>query len=288
MAGHRHRHRAGTVRRWESATGLPIGRPMQQRGRIRALAFSPDGKSIVSGSEDHTARLWDTTTGLPIGAAMRHAHIVQAAAFSPDGKSVVTGSWDRTARRWDAATGLPLGNPMKHHGWVSSVAISPDGTTILTGSTSQRRNSGTPPGSISARSPTSRPGIRRGVFSRWPDHRNREPGRGLRGCGISPRAGRSANRSSIMRRSPPWPSAPTASPFSLAARVARHGGGESRRSYSGDLPHSHLVGVLTGFELDQRGAVRRPRWPILARSCRPAQQTGRCRHVGTRAISHRS
>ncbi len=74
---------AGTIQRWEMPTGLPIGRPMRQQGRIRALAFSPDGKSIVSGSEDHTARLWDTTTGLPIGQAMRHAHIVQAAAFSP-------------------------------------------------------------------------------------------------------------------------------------------------------------------------------------------------------------
>jgi tetratricopeptide (TPR) repeat protein len=98
------------------------------------VAFSPDGKTVLTGSEDRTARLWDATTGRPLGPPMTHLGQVDSVAFSPDGKTVLTGSGDKTARLWDAATGRPLGPPLDHQGAVMSVAFSPDGTTVLTGS----------------------------------------------------------------------------------------------------------------------------------------------------------
>ena len=67
-----------------------------------SAAFSPDGKRIVTASEDKTARIWDAATGKPIGdcsEAMRMR--VSSAAFSPDGKRIVTASDDKTARIWD-------------------------------------------------------------------------------------------------------------------------------------------------------------------------------------------
>jgi tetratricopeptide (TPR) repeat protein len=67
------------------------------------VAFSPDGKTVLAGSDDWTARLWDATTGQLLGPPMTHWGPVRAVAFSPDGKTVLTGSWDKTARLWDVS-----------------------------------------------------------------------------------------------------------------------------------------------------------------------------------------
>ena len=64
------------------------------------MAFSPDGKTVLTGSDDKTARLWDAATGQPLGPPMKHQGAVRAVAFSPDGKTIVTGSDDKTARLW--------------------------------------------------------------------------------------------------------------------------------------------------------------------------------------------
>ena len=70
--------------------------------------FSPDGRRVVTVSEDNTARLWDTATGQAEGGPMKRGGAVTCATFSPDGRQVLTGSLDRTARLWDAAPGRPL------------------------------------------------------------------------------------------------------------------------------------------------------------------------------------
>jgi WD40 repeat protein len=70
---------------------------------VQSAAFSPDGKRIVTASDDKTARLWDAGTGKPIGEPLTgHAEAVNSAAFSPDGKHIVTASLDKTARLWEA------------------------------------------------------------------------------------------------------------------------------------------------------------------------------------------
>ena len=101
-----------------------------------SAAFSPDGKRIVTASEDKTARLWDAETGEPIGEPLKgHADTVYSAAFSPDGKRIVTASADKTARLWDAETGKPIGELLKGHtDSVHSAAFSPDGKRVVTAS----------------------------------------------------------------------------------------------------------------------------------------------------------
>ncbi len=120
-----------TVRLGNPATGLPVGKPLEHQGAVLSLAFSPDGKTIVTGSS-RTARLWDAATGLPVGQPMAHQAMVLAVAFSPDGTAILTGSTDNTARLWNAAAGLPTGRPFEFQDGVRSAVFSPDRSKFLT------------------------------------------------------------------------------------------------------------------------------------------------------------
>ncbi|RDB17342.1 Vegetative incompatibility protein HET-E-1 [Hypsizygus marmoreus] len=103
---------------------------------VESVAFSPDGKYIVSGSEDKTIRIWDAKTGnLVLEPLKGHSYSVASVAFSPDGKHIVSGSYDCTIRVWDAETGNPILGPLKGHSYsIYSVAFSPDGKHIVSGS----------------------------------------------------------------------------------------------------------------------------------------------------------
>jgi WD40 repeat protein len=99
---------------------------------VYSVAFSPDGKQVVSCSADKTVRLWDAATGAALQTLEGHSSAVNSAAFSPDGKQVVSGSADKTVRLWDAATGAALQTLEGHSSAVYSAAFSPDGKHIPT------------------------------------------------------------------------------------------------------------------------------------------------------------
>ena len=67
---------------WDAATFKPLGQAMTDDTRILAAAFSPDGRTVISGLPDGTARLWDAVTGKPTGFPMKHDAEVWAVAFS--------------------------------------------------------------------------------------------------------------------------------------------------------------------------------------------------------------
>ena len=125
---------------WEAASGREVAR-LTHDGDVSAVAFSPDGRYVVSGGCDKrdgstciegTARVWEADTGREV-ARMTHDGEVLAVAFSPDGRYVVSGSWDTTARVWEADTGREVAR-MTHDGEVPAVAFSPNGQYVVSGS----------------------------------------------------------------------------------------------------------------------------------------------------------
>jgi WD40 repeat protein len=100
---------------------------------VRAVAFSPDGSTIVSGSEDQTIRVWDARDGTCLKTLTGHSGRVLSVVFSPDGRLLASGSVDRTIRLWDAVSGQCLRILGSHTNSVRSLAFSPDGQTLASG-----------------------------------------------------------------------------------------------------------------------------------------------------------
>ena len=97
---------------------------------VRCVAFSPDGRTLASGSYDKTIRLWDARTGDPKATLTGHTDIVYSIAFSPDGQTLASAGRDEFIKFWDVRTGELLQTFAGHAGSVSTVVYSPDGETL--------------------------------------------------------------------------------------------------------------------------------------------------------------
>ncbi|MCG9132646.1 PD40 domain-containing protein [Candidatus Poribacteria bacterium] len=122
----------GNIYLWDVATG--IRKQTLAGGRNSSIAFSPDGRTLVSGSGDTSIRLWDVATGLQKQTFTGHGGDVASVAFSSDGSILVSGSSDTTIRLWNVATGQHLKTLVGHTRTVSSLSFSFDGRALTSGS----------------------------------------------------------------------------------------------------------------------------------------------------------
>ncbi|RKU31628.1 hypothetical protein C6497_01495 [Candidatus Poribacteria bacterium] len=97
---------------------------------VSSVDFSPDGKTITSGSYDNTLIIWDSDTGQLIQQLKGHTDAVTSVKYSPDGKTLVSTGEDRNIRLWDFETGGELG--LLPNSTYKSIHFSPDGNTIAT------------------------------------------------------------------------------------------------------------------------------------------------------------
>jgi WD40 repeat protein len=122
---------------WDADKGQEIFSLTGHTSLVTCVAFSPDGKRIVTGSGDPLnpgrpgeVKMWDADKGQEILSLKGHTEQVTSIAFSPDGKHIVTGSWDKTAKVWDADKGQEFFSLKGHTNIVISVTFSPDGQRI--------------------------------------------------------------------------------------------------------------------------------------------------------------
>ncbi len=115
------------------ATAQEVQRLEGHTGPVMAVAYSPDGRRLVSASHDGTLRLWDVGSGQTIRVFRGHTDKVHSVVLSADGKQALSGARDKTLRLWDVDTGREVRRFTGHTGAVTGVALSPDGLLAVSG-----------------------------------------------------------------------------------------------------------------------------------------------------------
>lgn len=98
------------------------------------MAWSPDGRFVVTGSADRTARIWSVVSGDEPAVLVGHDDRVHAVAWSPDGTRIATASYDRTVRIWDTRSRTEIGVVGVHRDRLTCVAWTADSRSVITGS----------------------------------------------------------------------------------------------------------------------------------------------------------
>jgi WD40 repeat protein/tRNA A-37 threonylcarbamoyl transferase component Bud32 len=120
-----------SLRLLETAPGREIRRMAGHREVIADVAFSPDGRRILSGSTDLAVIVWDAASGEEIHRLIGHSGGLLAVAFSPDSRLAVSGATDGSLLLWDVAEGVALRRYVGLTKPIVGLAFTPDGRSFL-------------------------------------------------------------------------------------------------------------------------------------------------------------
>jgi WD40 repeat protein len=119
-----------TILLWDMTTGRERLALKGHKGHVRVVCFSPDGETLVSGSDDNTIKVWETATGRLLETLEAHTDAVFDVSYSPDGKTLASASKDGTVKLWDVTSDTPRATFSGHAAGVLAAAFSPDGRTL--------------------------------------------------------------------------------------------------------------------------------------------------------------
>ncbi|KAG1796968.1 WD40-repeat-containing domain protein [Suillus plorans] len=124
----------GSFRAWDLERNTQFGEEWEDKQKgVHAIALSPDGKTVATGSSDGTVRLRNVDTGKVIKKLMGHTNRVCSVCWSSGGGRVVSGSWDETFRVWDVESGKTILGPIKAMQGMNAVCYSPEANMIAIG-----------------------------------------------------------------------------------------------------------------------------------------------------------
>jgi WD40 repeat protein/serine/threonine protein kinase len=123
----------GRVQVFDVASGQAIGPVLKHRNTVLCVAFSPDGKALLTGGLDRTVRHWSAASGDPLAQPLVHPASVFFLALSPDGRFLVTGQEGGQVRLWAFPSNDPRSYRVPLDGPNSFARLSPDGKYLLAG-----------------------------------------------------------------------------------------------------------------------------------------------------------
>ncbi|MEY2428750.1 MAG: hypothetical protein QOJ40_1635 [Verrucomicrobiota bacterium] len=129
---------AGEIRQWTVEDGKLVRVLEGHKDALYAIALSPDGETLASGSYDQKIKLWNLKTGKEIRTLSGHNGCVYRLSFRPDGKILASASADRTVKLWDVASGERRETLSQSFKELYAVAFTPDGARLAAGGADNR------------------------------------------------------------------------------------------------------------------------------------------------------